>query len=246
MKFNFRKSAAGVVAGLVTLAGASVAQAQSEVVNVLSTDVFVPVGFDDNDDVTVVLDGYLPSSCYKLEKAVSTINPETKKVTLQQTARKWPGPCLLSLVPYTSVVNLGMLPVGEFSVVANDGNLRDTLNVTEATSAGPDEYLYAPVDSVNVSEVRTPGNKFTATIEGRFTDSCMSMDSVKVINSGKTIEVLPIMKMAAGPVCMPVIKAFKKVVKLPTEMELGRHLVHVRSLNGKSVNAVFSVSDDQR
>jgi len=232
-----------VMASVVT--GAESVRAQGEVVNVGSSDVFVPVGFDDNDEVVVVLDGYLPSSCYKLEAATSVVDPVTKKVALQQTARRWPGPCLLSLVPYTSVVSLGMLPMGEFTVSANDGTLTDKLSVGEATSAGPDEYLYAPVDAVFVQETAGTAGTVKATLQGRFTNSCMKMESVKVINSGKTIEVLPVMSMDANAQCLDVEVPFLEEIVLPRDLTIGRHLVHVRSLNGKSVNAVFSVTEQR-
>lgn len=241
-KINIKKSAILGLASLGLVVASSSAFGQ-ELVNVGTSEVFVPVGFDDNDETIIVLDGYLPSSCYKLEKPVTAIDPATKKVAVQQTARRWPGPCLLTLVPYTSVVSLGMMPMGEYTVVANDGTLTEKLTVTEATSAGPDEFLYAPVEAAHVQVPASSAGTYHATLTGRFTNSCMHMDHVKVINSGKTIEVLPVMRMDEGVQCAQVEVPFSQRVELPQRMEEGRHLVHVRSLNGKSVNAVFTVSD---
>ena len=73
----------------------------------------------------------------------------------------------------------------------------------------------------------------------------MKMESVKVINSGKTIEVLPVMSMDANAQCLDVEVPFLEEIVLPRDLTIGRHLVHVRSLNGKSVNAVFSVTEQR-
>ena len=201
---------------------------------------FVPVGFDDNDDVMVVLDGNLPDSCYKLSHTEVLKDPTTNKVTLIQYARRYPGVCLESLVPFSSESNIGVMPVGLFSV-ASPGAMEEKLQVTEATSAGPDEFLYAPVDSTKVTFDETTGTH-RGILEGRFTNTCMRIKEVTVINSGKTLEVLPKMEMVETPSgCQTTEVPFSWTVDLPREISQGRHLMHVRSLNGKSVNKMFSV-----
>jgi hypothetical protein len=201
---------------------------------------YVPVGFDDNDDVVVVLDGNLPDSCYKLSHTEILKDAATNKITVIQYARRYPGICLESLVPFSSESNLGVMPVGLFSV-ASPGALQEKLQVTEATSAGPDEFLYAPVDSTKVSFDETTGT-YRGILEGRFTNTCMRIKEVTVINSGKTLEVLPKMELVDAPNgCQTTEVPFSWTVDLPKEISKGRHLMHVRSLNGKAVNKMFSV-----
>jgi len=242
---NVRTIAAGSVALLATAFGmSSAAFAAGELTPVQVAEVFVPVGFDDNDEVVVVLDGYLPNSCYKVEGAKVSVDANTKKVEVTQMARRWPGPCLLALVPFSSTVSVGMLPKGEFTVTSY-GAAEEKLAVGEATSAGPDDFLYAPVDHASIAPTAASG-QVSAVLEGRFTNSCMAIEEVRVIDSGKTLEVLPIMKVEDRSDCRSNVEIpFRKYVELPAGLGDGRHLLHVRSLNGRSVNTMFTVPQDQ-
>jgi hypothetical protein len=70
----------------------------------------------------------------------------------------------------------------------------------------------------------------------------MRIKEVTVINSGKTLEVLPKMELVDAPNgCQITEVPFSWTVDLPKEISKGRHLMHVRSLNGKAVNKMFSV-----
>lgn len=199
-------------------------------------DLFIPVGFDDNDQVTVVVDGYLPDSCYKLAHIDVHYLPDQHKYVVFQFARKYHGVCLDALVPFTTEVQLGTLPMGDFAVEVGGAAAAD-LAISEATSAGPDDHLYAAVEKARVEVI--DGGVAYAIIDGRMTNSCMQFGEVKVINSGKTIEVLPIMKMISGPDCIAQEVPFSWRAPLPANTTNARRLLHVRSLNGKSVNVVF-------
>lgn len=221
----------------------AVAAGSGDLIVADTQEVFVPAGFDDNDEVVAVLDGYLPDSCHKLDAATSILDPKTGKITVTQMARRWPGPCRFKLIPFTSTVALGIVAKGKYQIEANNGRLNETLDVAEAHTSGPDDFLYAPVDSISILPTASKSHK-DAVIEGRFTNSCMTFDEVRVINSGKTIEVLPIIKLEERPNCEVAESPFRKVVTLPEGLSVGRHLLHVRSLNGRSLNFVFSVSDE--
>ena len=225
-----------MVAGLTELAFASGA-----LVPVASQDVFVPKGFDDNDQVMVVLDGYLPNSCYQLDSVTQAIDEATKTITVQQMARVYPGQCLMALVPFTSVVKVGILAKGDYKIITNRGNLETSLNVVMSTSAGPDDFLYAPVERAWME--RAQDGSLSAVIEGRFTNTCMAFDEVKVIYSGKSIEVLPVMKMENRADCVEQQVPYRKIQPLSFLLP-GRYLLHVRSLNGQAVNTVFPVFEN--
>ena len=68
-----------VASTLGMLAHVAFAEAQT-VVNVAIKTIYAPVGFDDNDQATVVVEGYLPSSCYKLDDAKANIDQINKKI----------------------------------------------------------------------------------------------------------------------------------------------------------------------
>jgi hypothetical protein len=217
---------------------ANVAMAEFAAVPVSAQDLFVPQGFDDNDQVTVVLDGYFPNSCYRVDRVEKNIDNESKIITIEQFARVYPGPCLMLLVPFTSEVNLGTVPSGDYKVVTNRGNLNHDLNVAVSTNEGPDDFLYAPVDQARVEKTRE--GLLYAVLGGRFTSTCMELRDVKVIYSGSTIEVLPLMEVPERDNCERQEVPFQRLQPL-SALQPGRYLLHVRSLNGHATNVVFQV-----
>lgn len=208
-------------------------------VPVQANDVFIPDGFDDNDETQVVLDGYLPDTCYRMAFVKSNLDRTSGKIKVTQYARKMSAICLPALVPFTSEARIGILPTGAYSVVS-PGVATAPLRVKEASSAGPDDFFYAPIDSASV-RFDEGKQAYVATVKGRFTTDCMEWQGVKVLDQGKVKVLLPILKTPdQGVSCQAGETGFEKEVVLPS-MTPGRYLLHVRSLNGKAVNNVFSV-----
>lgn len=205
------------------------------------TDVFAPVGFDDNDEAEVVVDGYLPDTCYRLAKTEVETVPSENRIIVRQWARRFPGVCLQVILPYTVEARIGQLPAGDFAIEAG-GVTVERLAIKPASNPGPDDHLYAPVDTARIETL--PSGTWV-TLEGRFTNTCMTWDEIQVINSGKTIEVLPIVAMRDGSDCTATETPFSRRVQLPQTLTEGRHVVHVRSLNGKAVNVAFSVTTER-
>ncbi len=235
----------GLFLGLAVMGGLSAATAVAasdfELVSVAAKELFVPVGFDDNDEAIAVLDGFLPSSCYKLDVAKVDIDEASGKILIDQLARKYPGPCAMALVPFTNTVTLGVLPVGKFSVSTRAGALSEELKVSEATSMGPDDFLYAPIDSILVHQA-VGTNQYFANMAVRLTSSCMKWVDYEFHDHGKSMIIQPKIEIIDRPVCTDEEKILNVLVPLPSTMYQGRHLLHTRSLNGKSVNVVFSVN----
>jgi len=218
--------------------------ANGAAVEVPTRYVFAPVGFDDNDQTVVTIDGYLPSGCYRLMRPEVAINNATRTINITPIARYFDIPCVEALIPYNFEVQLGVLPEGEYTITIGVSAAQpEALTIAEATSAGPDDYLYAPVDQAIVLRDEATG-RLTAELSGRFTNTCMTWDYVRVIDNGKTVNVLPVMKMAAegpnGEDCVSTELPYKKSVELPDTIVPGRHLLHVRSLNGRGLNQLFS------
>ena len=214
--------------------------ANGAVVEMPARYVFAPKGFDDNDEAVVTIDGYLPSGCYRLVRPEVNIDSVTKAVTIKPMARFFDVPCVEALVPYSVEVQLGVLSVGEYTIAAGVTPVGEELAVTEAINAGPDDYLYAPVDEVAILRDEATGT-LTAELKGRFTNSCMTWDNVVVQDNGKTVNILPIILMAETD-CTAGEAPFRKLVELPNTITAGRHLLHVRSLNGRAINFLFSVN----
>ena len=226
--------ALGISLGLI--ANHAVADVESKSVNVRVKTAFVPMGFDSNDEVVVVLDGYLPDTCYKLGE--TEVKREKNTIQITQKGKEYTGNCFDVTVPFTRVVRVGVLESGEYTVVSNGGGEKSNLTIKEATKAGPDDFLYAPVE-----QARVVGK--SAILTGRMTNSCLKITDVKLNHTEKTVQVLPIMKLLneeeAGHECVVGEVAFEYTASLAElKLDAGRHLLHVRSLDGQSVNTVFT------
>ncbi len=202
------------------------------------SEVFAPVGFDDNDEVTVMLDGMMPDSCYKIADTEIDFDREKGAYTVTQFAKRFDNTICLSMrIPYSVELNLGTLPMGDFDIKSN-GELLETFEITESTNAGPDDHLYFPVESVNIVKSET-GDKLNAVIKGRFTNTCMKLGEVKIIDTGKTKQILPMITMDDRTDCMDDDMPVSWMIELP-DSDPGRYLAHTRSLNGKAVNTMYS------
>jgi hypothetical protein len=214
----------------------------SDVRQVLAEDVYVPVGFDDNDKITVVFEGILPNSCYKTtdpEVNVDYVNGAIH--IIPQAIYSDEVPCIQKITRYDTVVNLEPLPYGDYEILVNeDRTIKETLVVEEASSSGPDDFQYAPVDRVVINNENFTG-QYMAYLHGVFNDSCMIMKEVKVVDSGKTLQVQPVVEVLDNQPCQDGLFPYEKAVSLPWGIEKGRHLLHVRVENGNSLNQMFSV-----
>jgi len=233
------KTVSATAFALLTLAPVSLAQINGDYLAVDATEVFVPNGFDDNDEVVVVVDGWLPDGCYRLVKPETIIDHETQTISVTPMARWWDIPCIEMLIPYNFEVRVGVLPYGEYKVKINKAlDITENLDILEATNSGPDEHLYAPVEDAAV--VKAEDGKQMGKISGRFTNSCMTLKNVDFTSNGKTVVVLPMAELKdADTECALGIFPFEKKFALPTDLSTGRHLMHVRSLNGYDLNVMF-------
>ena len=57
--------------------------ADGTLVPISSELTFSPNGFDDNDQIQVVIEGRLPNDCYRLEQADIKTNPQSKEILIQ-------------------------------------------------------------------------------------------------------------------------------------------------------------------
>lgn len=217
----------------------SSAFAAPELVSVPIDRTFFPVGFDDNDISQVVITGDLPDTCHKLGPTGVHVDRVNKVLTVQQRAYKAPGVCMRVFVPYTSVVNVGILEAGTYTVEDRaSGKIMGPLTVEVAKTPWQDDYLYAPVAD---AFVETQGGKRTLVITGSFTDRCTSLKEVRVEPHKDVIVVQPI----AGHTDRPHNCGHEKVPFLRRDalpqVAGGTYLLHVRSMNGQALNKVIEL-----
>ena len=167
------------------------------------------------------------------------INQATRTISVQPRAKFYSFDCDQFMVPFSKVVELGILSKGDWTL-KSPGLSDSVLQIVEATSAGPDDFLYAPLEGVTVM-VRPDKQKITATLSGRFTNSCLMWETIRVIDSGDTIQLLPITRMQNRSDCKVRETSFDDVIVTIPWRGPGRYLLHSRSLNGQAVNTMFTV-----
>jgi hypothetical protein len=218
---------------------APVAKAEdTQLVAIQVAKIFVPTGFDDNDEIQVVLDGQLPDGCHRLAHSEIKRDAGSDSIVAVQWARKFPGQCPIVFVDFSTVVNLGRLPAGDYEI-SSPGLQARPLSIEAAPSDGQDNYIYANLESVYVES--GDGPVFKAELTGSMTNSCLKWQDIKVLDQGDVLVILPILSYEDNGNCQSISEPFTKLVPLPGALPDGRNLVHVRSMNGQSVNHVFEV-----
>ena len=220
------------------LALAGVARAD-EPRSVGASQLFAPQGYDDNDEIVVVATGFLPSTCFQLTNPSVSTDRDTRTVTIDLKSHVNPGPCVNIPVPFEQEIDLGTLPAGDWTLETTVGGLSSSLTVVVAPNEAPDAYLYAPIDNASLSFDAETG-RWSAVLTGDLLASCLSIQETKVLGQGGVVVLLPILQQR-DEVCQPTNDHFSLKVPLPADLEPGKHLLHVRSLNGRAVNRVFDV-----
>jgi len=205
---------------LALLLFSSVALAQPEIILAPVDHLYIPEGFDSNDSVEVVITGTFP-------------NAHRNQLTEKN--------CPQMVVPFKEVVSLGNLQGGEYEIRVNDGarkSLKDNLMVHEAASHSVDDNVYAALEYVE----KKSQNDFV--LHGWKYSNCMELNEVKVVSNNKyTLSILPIMKkvsdhcpMKGMPVSYPVKLDF-------SSLKMNQPLLHVRTMDGRSVNSVVNLEE---
>lgn len=208
--------------------------------------VFVPVGFDSNDDAEVVVHGHFPSSCYKLGPIKSDVDFASRRIVVRVSAWFYrDGICHAMRVPYVASVKLGPLLDGDYTVrVSGVEAVSATLPVTPATSSNPDDFIYAPVETVELTadDAGRPAVRLAGTAPV-MDDGCLLLTETKIARTDTVFVVLPIARIERDlSLCATVpSRRFSAVVTLPEDSGAGDFLLHVRVLAGQSINRLVTI-----
>ena len=210
-------------------------------------DLYIPQGFDDNDNVEIFFEGLFTDACHKAGLATHTVDEESRSIYITNDSYYFGDAfCASVVVPYQKSINAGMLREGEYRVLFKHsrGNFVDQgiVPVKKSGKQQSDDFLYAPVEK---TKFHAPSATEPAILElsGRFFNTCMRMDFVKVQhrNYSNVIDILPIAIMDRGGCeAIPGGTEFTHRVKL-NDLRPGRFLIHTRALNGQSVNEIVTV-----
>jgi len=243
----------GLVASSSLASAATLREVRDERVEISLDNVFAPLhGYDDNDPVEVVFHGFLPNACYTVGDTFYEHADDGTTIRLKQYAvRKRNDVCadgatlpphLAMAVPFTHSVAIGTLPAADYTLSFRNEEGRDqtrTLNVAHAATSLVDSLPYAVVNTLMVPSIVNAGSSVEVTFSGVLNSSCIDLaDQVEVVREKDVIVILPTVSVKSpGIVCTQVLRPFTKTVNVGALSE-GDTLIHVRSMNGKSLNAI--------
>lgn len=210
--------------------------------------VFVPQGFDDNDNAEVIIQGRFPNACMKIGPVERTIDSQTLTIRLRPQVYVYKGDlCAQVIIPFTQKVNFGTLKEGTWKIEI-DGEPNITalpLIISRAQSATPDDFLYAPVEEVVLLPGRL-GPRQKLVVSGNWpvvpSRGCFTLK--KIITSfgaDNTLVVRPIAELLPSTQCSQASqrkRSFQSSVLLEKSLQHDS-LVHVRVLNGDSLNKFY-------
>lgn len=203
---------------------------------------FVPKGFDNNDNVEIVVTGKYPNPCYIRNNSTVEVQDNKVLVTVTALRRDSDEGCDPMAVPFSEAITIGNLQAGPYEIVVNGGTTyeqMEPLTVDVSPSTGVDEHLYAIVDYIELGF--TGGLSGDAVIMARSPSDCVVFDRVEYLTNGKdTLSVLPIMKKVSEN-CTEKIKRFEIPIRFhPRTFAHKDLLLFVRSIEGKSIHTIIN------
>ena len=254
MRSNFLACLSGCLLSVSGLAFASEPSfPQPALVRAPVDKIYVPHGFDDNDNVELILKGQFPNTCYKTGPVSVDIDKKAQKIKITaQSYRAQQTMCADVMISFIQPVHLGILDQGTYSVeLAGNPNVAPIkLNIESAKHATQDDYLYAPVDIATVA-ADDSGDHEVLRIEGNYPYmlvGCMVTKEVRTnYDKDGVLIVQPISEFADGDECTSQkLSTHYKIEKdLGKSGPKGEYLIHVRTLNGLSLNYMVDSRPNQ-
>lgn len=213
------------------------------------------VGYEEKNNIEVVLYGQLPNSCYTVSENLVEKQISGNSIWVRQYAiRDFTGICadestlpehMKLPVPFTTEVSVGHLAAGPYRFNYNklgEGTTSREMNVSKNVTPTGDTLPYAAVSATHSPDVVNGKDRVKVKVSGVLNSSCTRLDShVRVVKEDDVFVLLPTVKVERGVLCMQMLIPFEKEVDLGTTQP-GIHLIHTRSMNGKSVNKVIQVA----
>ena len=206
--------------------------------------IFVPSGFDNNDNVEVIITGKFPNPCYSRNTSAVSVKNDVIRISVTSVSMDDPAftKCEPLKVPFTEVVNLGSLQGGNYKIVVNQGGAyekREAISIGKASSNSIDENIYAQVEYIETGF--TGGASGDAILVAQSPSPCLVLHKVDYRTNGKdTLSVLPIMKRISAS-CPEKPERLMIPIKFnPFSFKAKEMLIFVRTIEGRSVNTIIS------
>lgn len=207
--------------------------------------VYAPVGFDDNDNVEVILHGHYQTSCYTNGPVTADVDVDNKSITIKAESYLHLGaPCRQMAVPFIQPLKLGLLKPGTYSIriEGNSQTLLSPLVIKAAETESQDDYMYPAVSAAFIT--RSDSGIQSLNLVGIFPKvsiGCLMLKKVKLSHTpGQVLVVQPIMELRDGWTCHTTAAQPQFTYSQELSVTLSNdELIHVRSANGESVNSLF-------
>ncbi len=198
-------------------------------------EIFLPAGFDDNDDVVVMVYGVYDMSCeemvshsYEIDDSNNVIYLDSKKVVHEAKQD-----CTENFEPFYKEYNLGTLPAAEYKVVARgDSPVVDTLQVQASRIQDRDRFDYPEMVEIRIALKAT--GRASLYLDVPLENSCQRLQSVSVQRRSSNFwEVYPIMSQTQRGDCEKGLLIQTKEVDLG-EIPIDTHIFYIRTKQGES------------
>lgn len=200
--------------------------------------VYIPNGFDNNDNVQITGEGMFPNTCYRYATTSVQVDHTAKTIRLNTEAFKYPGMCLQVIVPFDRVVDVGILKEGDYSVITNNDNQTvGRVSIHSSKTKNADDFLYASVSQAYFQSKNSVNKVF---LSGNHPSRCLKIKEVKSDVQSDVVIIQPIVEMDPSEHCVGGQFPYETSVDVGS-MKPGRYLLHVRTINGKSVNNLIDV-----
>lgn len=200
--------------------------------------IYAPHGFDSNDELEVVVEGYLPDLCH--QSPTTEVRVIGRSILIEASSLHYENTaCPQVVLPFLKTVKVGVLPAGDYNVFVNKGTRFEkqaTIAVEPETKTVVNDYIYA-----NVFQV-TEARQGVVKIIGAHPADCFELQSIDWIDNGvDTYSVLPKLNKTQE-ICQREMIPFEYEFKLPTNIDRDKILIHVRDMIGGAVNYLYEVA----
>lgn len=204
--------------------------------------VYSPAGFSSNDNAQIAITGFLPNLCYQAPKSVVSVKDGKVSVAMQANYKKEGMTfCVNIKIPFVEYVDVGVLDKGQYDVLVNEATKWSQISklyIAEASSSSNEEVVYANVEEV----VRADPEGRKVLLKGYNPSDCFELKEIVIKDNGSdTYSILPQMKQVRAQ-CPKKMIPFTYEFEVPEKLEASKVLLHVRVMDGRSVNAFFNNS----
>lgn len=201
----------------------------------LNGKMYVPEGFDDNDQIEVTVVGTLPNSCYRNPSFEVDSKDGNFKVRLYAEYYELKEGCRDIQLAYVDTIKFGTMNAGEYKIQLINKKATDErkLVIKTASSELVDDFLYG-----NVSGVAEDDDTRTVELVGMNPVSCLKFSHMATEIQKAMIIIRP--HFVEEGSCVKKPTPFKIKYEVPfLEGHPKGILLHVRVMNGRSFNYLY-------